>query len=74
MTRDHLIRFKIIFIKNPFIKGGIEMLVCAICGKALKECCDLFHEAVTPDGDTVVVCNDCAIENDLQFEPEIEEK
>ena len=50
------------------------MLVCAICGKALKECCDLFHEAVTPDGDTVVVCNDCAIENDLQSEPDIKEK
>ena len=55
-------------------KGGIDMLVCAICGKALKECCDLFHEAITPDGETVVVCNDCAIENDLQFEDEIEEK
>ncbi len=50
------------------------MLVCAMCGKALKECCDLFHEAITPDGETVVVCNDCAIENDLQFEDEIEEK
>mgnify|MGYP001766761522 FL=1 len=50
------------------------MLVCAICGKALKECCDLFHEAITPDGETVVVCNDCAIEKDLQFEDEIEKK
>jgi hypothetical protein len=50
------------------------MLVCAICGKVIKECCDLYHEAVTSDGDTVVVCNDCAIENDLQLEPNPEEK
>lgn len=50
------------------------MLVCAICGRTLKECCDLFHEAVTPDGENVIVCNECAIENDLQFEPDPEDK
>lgn len=48
------------------------MLRCVLCGKALRECCDLFHEAVTEDGESVVVCNDCAIANDLEFEAEEE--
>ncbi|MDO5563484.1 MAG: hypothetical protein Q4F74_07730 [Synergistaceae bacterium] len=50
------------------------MLTCVMCGKALRECCDLFHEAVTEDGKTVVVCNECAIEHGLEFEPEEDEK
>lgn len=48
------------------------MLRCVLCGKALRECCDLFHEAVTEDGESVVVCNGCAIANDLEFEAEEE--
>ncbi len=55
-----------------YTKEGMYMLCCTICGRVLKECCDLFHEAITEDGETVVVCNDCAIENDLDFEPETE--
>jgi len=46
------------------------MLTCAICGRALRECCDLFHEAVDENGNTVIVCNECAIANNLQFEPD----
>jgi hypothetical protein len=57
-------------IKRFYEKGATDMLSCALCGRALRECCDLFHEAVTEDGETVIVCNDCALENDLQLEPE----
>ena len=57
-------------IKKKINKGGSRMLSCAICGRVLKECCDLFHEAITEDGVSVTVCNDCAIENNLEFEPE----
>ncbi len=46
------------------------MLSCFMCGRALRECCDLFHEAVTEEGEIVIVCNECAIENNLEFEPE----
>ncbi len=46
------------------------MLSCVMCGRALRECCDLFHEAVTEEGEIVIVCNECAIENNLEFEPE----
>lgn len=46
------------------------MLTCVLCGRALRECCDLFHEAVDEDGKTVVVCGECALEHDLEFEPE----
>ncbi len=55
-------------------KGMIKMLSCTLCGKALHECCDLFHEAVAPDGEIVIVCNECAIANDLEFEPENEDR
>lgn len=44
------------------------MLVCAMCGKVLKECCDLFYEAVTEDGEEVAVCGDCVEENDIEME------
>ncbi|MEG1836931.1 MAG: hypothetical protein RRZ70_02920 [Synergistaceae bacterium] len=50
------------------------MLSCYICGKVLKECCDLFHEAVTEDGESVIVCNECALENGLDFEPDSKTK
>ncbi len=46
------------------------MLSCAVCGRALRECCDLFHEAVTEDGEAVIVCQDCVIENNIEFEPD----
>lgn len=44
------------------------MLSCEMCGKPLKECCDLFHEAVTDEGKDVVVCNECVIEHNLEME------
>lgn len=44
------------------------MLACVMCGKPLKECCDLFYEAVTEDGEDVVVCGDCVEENDIEME------
>jgi len=50
------------------------MLSCAICGKVLHECCDLFHEAVTEEGDCLIVCNECAIANNIEFEPEEDKK
>ena len=36
------------------------MLTCAICGKVLKECCDLFYEAEDEQGRDCVLCGDCA--------------
>lgn len=37
------------------------MLSCAMCGRVLKECCDLFYEAEdTATGKDVVLCGDCA--------------
>lgn len=52
------------------------MLTCALCGKVLKECCDLFETAVTEDGKEVVVCGDCIIEHEIEYEdePEVEKK
>lgn len=46
------------------------MLTCAMCGKPLKECCDLFYEAVTEDGEDVVVCADCVTEHGIETEEE----
>lgn len=48
------------------------MLVCALCGKVLKECCDIFYEAEDENGNSVVVCGDCAAENGLEFEDDEE--
>lgn len=37
------------------------MLRCAMCGKVLKECCDIYEEAEdTTTGETVYLCGDCA--------------
>lgn len=37
------------------------MLVCANCGKVLKECCDIFVECENKTtGEDCVVCGDCA--------------
>lgn len=44
------------------------MLACAMCGKALKECCDLFFEATDEAGNDVVVCNACVIEHNIEME------
>lgn len=46
------------------------MISCAMCGKPLKECCDLFYEAVTEDGEEVVVCADCVAEYGIETEEE----
>ena len=46
------------------------MLVCVLCGKVLKECCDIFHEVVDEEGNEYVVCGECALKNNLQFEDE----
>ena len=48
------------------------MLRCVLCGKALRECCDLFHEAVTEDGESVIDGNNCALASNREFEPEDE--
>lgn len=50
--------------------GGIVLITCYLCGKTLEENKDVYHEAVTEDGETVIVCNECAIENQLDFEPD----
>lgn len=47
------------------------MLRCAICQKALRECCDLFHEAVDEKGEDVVICFDCAEEHKIPFDDEV---
>lgn len=37
------------------------MLACAMCGKVLKECCDIYEEAEdTTTGETVYLCGECA--------------
>ena len=38
------------------------MLTCAMCGRVLKECCDLFYEATDEQGRDCVLCGDCAAE------------
>lgn len=48
------------------------MLSCYLCDRVIKECCDIFYEAATEDGETVVVCGECALEHNLEFEPEDE--
>lgn len=48
------------------------MLSCVMCGKPLKECCDLFFEATDEDGNDVVVCNECVIEHNIEMEDEAE--
>ena len=50
------------------------MLACEICHKALKECCDLFHEAVDGNGKSVVICYECAEKYNLPFEEEEEQE
>lgn len=42
------------------------MLVCANCGKVLKECCDVFYEAVDEKGNSYMVCGDCAETMELE--------
>ncbi len=46
------------------------MLRCAICQKPLRECCDLFHEALDEDGNDVVICYECAEKHEIPFEDE----
>ncbi|MCC8184108.1 hypothetical protein [Cloacibacillus porcorum] len=46
------------------------MLRCEICQKPLKECCDLFHEAEDENGNSVVICYECAEEHKIPFEDE----
>lgn len=41
------------------------MLVCAMCGKVLRECCDLFYEATDEDGKECVLCGECAEKPDV---------
>lgn len=36
------------------------MLTCAMCGKPMQECCDIFYEAEDEAGNSVVICGDCA--------------
>lgn len=50
------------------------MISCAMCGKPLKECCDLFYEAVTEDGEEVVVCADCVAEHGIETEEDEDEQ
>ncbi len=50
------------------------MLRCAICQKPLRECCDLFHEAIDEKGETVVICYECAEEHKIPFEDEAAEE
>lgn len=50
------------------------MLRCAICQKPLRECCDLFHEAIDEKGETVVICYECAEEHKIPFESETAEE
>ena len=36
------------------------MLSCAMCGRELKECCDLYYETEdTQTGKTVYLCGEC---------------
>ena len=42
------------------------MLVCAVCGKVLKECCDIFVEAEDESGNECVVCGECAAEMEAE--------
>lgn len=35
------------------------MLSCANCGKAIKECCDIFYEAEDENGNDCVLCGEC---------------
>lgn len=44
------------------------MLACAMCGKPIRECCDIFYEAETEEGEeVVVVCGDCVAEHDIKM-------
>ena len=38
------------------------MLTCAICGKPMQECCDIYHVAKNKQGRECVICGDCAEE------------
>lgn len=38
------------------------MLICANCGKVIKECCDIFFEARDENGEDCVLCGECAAE------------
>lgn len=49
------------------------MLRCAICQKPLRECCDLFHEAIDEQGNDVVICYECAEKHQLPFEDEVQQ-
>lgn len=50
------------------------MLRCAICQKPLRECCDLFHEALDENGNDVVICYECAEKHQIPFEDESSEE
>ena len=47
------------------------MLTCAICGRPLRECCDIYYEATDEQGRDCVLCGDCADELDAEEERHI---
>ena len=46
------------------------MLVCTICGKVIKECCDIFDYYEDEEGREVAVCGECIAENGLETRSE----
>lgn len=38
------------------------MLTCAMCGKPMRECCDIYHVAKNKQGRECIICGDCAEE------------
>lgn len=43
------------------------MLTCAMCGRVLKECCDLYYEVTDMQtGEDVVLCGDCAAKLEIE--------
>ena len=36
------------------------MLTCAMCDRVIRECCDIFFEAVDAEGRDCVLCGECA--------------
>ena len=44
------------------------MLTCAMCGRVIKECCDIYEEAEdTTTGKTVYLCGECAAQLEAEF-------
>lgn len=38
------------------------MLTCAMCGKPMRDACDIYHVAKNKQGRECVICGDCAEE------------